>query len=174
MRYACGTGDEEVHMECRWKGGIVTVVALGWKGNVGGRWSVAVSVRLCRHERHRYIAHFIHPSPDTPTGASAPGAAGPRPWVWLLLAMVVVLLVLGVLLWPSLAGQVAYGCQPGAAVLLPLPVLHVLANTLRAQGINEKLVTNSPPKLGRLRAFSGSQETEKQGRQRVLASVPHN
>jgi hypothetical protein len=39
-------------------------------------------------------------------------------WAWLLLSVVVAAVVLGVLLWPTLAGQIAYGCQPGAVVLL--------------------------------------------------------
>jgi hypothetical protein len=39
-------------------------------------------------------------------------------WAWLLLALLVAGLLLGVLLWPTLAGQLAYGCQPGAVVLL--------------------------------------------------------
>ncbi len=39
-------------------------------------------------------------------------------WAWLLLSVLVTTVVLSVLLWPTLAGQVAYGCQPGAVVLL--------------------------------------------------------
>jgi hypothetical protein len=38
--------------------------------------------------------------------------------------------------------------------------------------ITEELVTNSSPKLTRLRGFSGYRETEKQRRQWDLASVP--
>jgi hypothetical protein len=54
-------------------------------------------------------------------------ATGEAPrWAWLLLAVLVVSLVLGVLLWPTLAGQVAYGCQPGAAVLLLMALLQWL------------------------------------------------
>ncbi len=39
-------------------------------------------------------------------------------WAWVLLSVIVSVVVLGLLLWPTLSGQIAYGCQPGAAVLL--------------------------------------------------------
>jgi hypothetical protein len=41
-------------------------------------------------------------------------------WGWLLLGVFLVATAAVVLLWPTLAGQLAYGCQPGAAVLLVL------------------------------------------------------
>jgi hypothetical protein len=41
-------------------------------------------------------------------------------WAWLVLALLLAALLLGALLWPTLAGQLAYGCQPGAVVLLLL------------------------------------------------------
>jgi hypothetical protein len=41
-------------------------------------------------------------------------------WAWMVLSGLVTAGVLGMLLWPTLAGQIAYGCQPGAAVLLLL------------------------------------------------------
>ena len=58
------------------------------------------------------------PSPD--------GGSLVRRWAWLLLAVVLAALVLGVLLWPTLAGQVAYGCQPGAVVLLVIALVQWL------------------------------------------------
>jgi hypothetical protein len=39
-------------------------------------------------------------------------------WPWLLLGALVLAAVLVALRWPTAVGQVAYGCQPGAAVLL--------------------------------------------------------
>jgi hypothetical protein len=51
--------------------------------------------------------------------ARTPTETGSMPtWAWGLLAVMVVAGILGVLLWPGLAGQIAYGCEPGAAVLL--------------------------------------------------------
>ena len=48
---------------------------------------------------------------------------GPPLWAWLLLAGLLAALVLGALLWPTLAGQIVYGCQPGAAVLLLIALI---------------------------------------------------
>jgi hypothetical protein len=48
------------------------------------------------------------------------------PWAWLLLAVLVVALVMSVLLWPTMTGQIAYGCQPGVAVLLLLALVQWL------------------------------------------------
>jgi hypothetical protein len=47
-----------------------------------------------------------------------PGGAGGRPWLWPVAALAALGLVVAALLWPTVLGQVAYGCQPGAAVLV--------------------------------------------------------
>jgi hypothetical protein len=59
--------------------------------------------------------------PERVNGVVSPSGHGrlaTSPWAWLLLTVVVAAVVLGVLFWPTLAGQIAYGCQPGTAVLL--------------------------------------------------------
>jgi hypothetical protein len=45
------------------------------------------------------------------------------------------LVVAAVLFWPTLSGQVAYGCQPGAVVLLPLLVVQWLFQERRRRRI---------------------------------------
>jgi hypothetical protein len=64
---------------------------------------------------------LVHRAPHGANGAVA-NSGGARAtttvWAWLLLSIVVVAAVLGMLFWPTLSGQIAYGCQPGAAVLL--------------------------------------------------------
>jgi hypothetical protein len=46
-------------------------------------------------------------------------ARGPRgAWLWPALALLALVLVGCALLWPTVTGQVAYGCQPGALVLV--------------------------------------------------------
>jgi hypothetical protein len=45
------------------------------------------------------------------------------------------LVVAAVLFWPTLAGQAAYGCQPGVAVLLPLLVVQWLFQERRRRRI---------------------------------------
>jgi hypothetical protein len=64
---------------------------------------------------------LVHRVPEGTNGAVSPSGRTrsiTSAWAWLLLSVVVVAVVLGVLLWPTLAGQIAYGCQPGAVVLL--------------------------------------------------------
>jgi hypothetical protein len=41
-----------------------------------------------------------------------------RSWLWPLLGVAGLGLVVAALLWPTALGQVAYGCEPGAAVLV--------------------------------------------------------
>jgi hypothetical protein len=47
-----------------------------------------------------------------------PGHPGGGSWVWPVVALVALALVVAALLWPTALGQVAYGCEPGAAVLV--------------------------------------------------------
>jgi hypothetical protein len=56
------------------------------------------------------------------------GTARGTAWAWALGGALVLAVLLGVLLWPSLAAQVAYACQPGAAVLLLVGLFQWLAH----------------------------------------------
>jgi hypothetical protein len=40
------------------------------------------------------------------------------PWLWLMLGLCALAILAAGLLWPTVVGQIAYGCQPGAAVLV--------------------------------------------------------
>jgi hypothetical protein len=64
---------------------------------------------------------LIHHAQEGMNGAVSPSGRARSTasvWAWVLLSVLVAAVVLGVLLWPTLAGQIAYGCQPGAVVLL--------------------------------------------------------
>jgi hypothetical protein len=64
---------------------------------------------------------LIHHAQEGMNGAVSPSGRARSTasvWAWVLLSVLVAAVVLGVLLWPTLTGQIAYGCQPGAVVLL--------------------------------------------------------
>jgi hypothetical protein len=63
-------------------------------------------------------------------GRPAGGAGASRPlgsaWLWPLLALAGLAAGVAALMWPTVAAAVAYGCQPGAGVLLLVAVVQWL------------------------------------------------
>jgi hypothetical protein len=72
-------------------------------------------------------------APNGKAGSLAPGSLSLRGLV--VVTAGGVLLVAAVLFWPTLTGQVAYGCQPGLVVLLPLLVVQWLFQERRRRRI---------------------------------------
>jgi hypothetical protein len=53
---------------------------------------------------------------------------GPTVWLWPALALLTLIGVVAGVLWPTVLAQVAYGCEPGAAVLLLVGLLQWLVH----------------------------------------------
>jgi hypothetical protein len=79
------------------------------------------------------------------------------PWFWVFAALVIVVAVVGLLLWPTLSSAILFGCLPGAVMLLLAIGIHVLLQERRRRQIvflpsfrrsSSSLVRGSASRLG--------------------------